>query len=123
VTVSAAAPAIFIVSAPFQGAVLNQDYSLNTPSNPISRGETLLVYATGLGATVKQGAYSVTSSTVTAVVNGVQIPVSFAGLAPEYIGLYQVNVPIPTSIPPGSAVSLLLKEGGQQSNSIQVAIQ
>ena len=122
VTVSAVAPAIFLLNPPSGGAVLNQDYSVNSPANPVLRGQALLVYATGLGTTVPQGPVSITAAQATAVVNGTELPVSFAGLAPGFIGLYQVNVLIPASMPPGSAVSFSLKQGGQSSNSIAVAI-
>ena len=47
----------------------------------------------------------------------------FAGLAPGYVGLYQVNVPIPAAAPPGLGISLTLKEGGQVSNTVIVALQ
>ena len=123
VSVSAVAPAIFLLSAPSAGAVLNQDFSINTPANPLPRGETLLIYATGLGATAKQGQYSITSTPVTAVVNGVEEPVAFSGLAPGFVGLYQVNLLIPSSIPPGSQVPLSLKQSGQVSNLVAVSIQ
>jgi uncharacterized protein (TIGR03437 family) len=123
VSVSAVAPAIFLIGNPAAGAVLNQDYSLNGPANPLPRGQVLMVYATGLGAVTKQGQLSVTSIPVTAVVNGQELPVGFAGLAPGYVGLYQVNVAIPAATPPGLGVSLTLKEGGQLSNSVIVALQ
>jgi uncharacterized protein (TIGR03437 family) len=60
---------------------------------------------------------------VTAVVNGTELPVSFAGLAPGFVGLYQVNIPIPAATPPGSGVSLTLKQGGQISNAVEIALQ
>jgi uncharacterized protein (TIGR03437 family) len=103
--------------------VLNQDFSLNGPANPLPRGQVLLVYATGLGAVVRQGQLSVTTATVTALVNGQELPVQFAGLAPGYVGLYQVNVPIPAAAPPGLGISLTLKEGGHVSNAVTVAVQ
>jgi uncharacterized protein (TIGR03437 family) len=118
VSVSAVAPAIFPM-----GAVLNQDFSMNGPANPLPRGQALVVYATGLGAVAKQGQLSVTAAPVTALVNGQELPVEFAGLAPGYVGLYQVNVPIPVATPPGLGVSLTLKEGGQLSNTVAVALQ
>jgi uncharacterized protein (TIGR03437 family) len=123
VSVSAVAPAIFLMGSPSAGAVLNQDYSLNGPANPLPRGQVLVVYATGLGAVTKQGQLSVTAAPVTAVVNGQELPVQFAGLAPGYVGLYQVNVPIPAATPPGLGVSLTLKQGGQLSNTVAVALQ
>jgi len=96
---------------------------MNGPANPLPRGQALLVYATGLGAVTRQGQLSVTTATVTAVVNGQELPVEFAGLAPGYAGLYQVNVPIPGATAPGLGVSLTLKEGGQLSNTVSVALE
>jgi uncharacterized protein (TIGR03437 family) len=123
VGVSAIAPAIFLVGNSGMGAVLNQDFSMNGPANPLPRGQVLVVYATGLGAVARQGPLSVTTAAVTAVVNGQELPAQFAGLAPGYVGLYQVNVPIPAATPPGLGVSLTLKEGGQLSNAVAVALQ
>ena len=123
VGVSAVAPAIFLIGDSGMGAVLNQDFSMNGPANPLPRGQVLVVYATGLGTVVKQGQLSVTTTTVTALVNGQELPVQFAGLAPGYIGLYQVNVPIPAATPPGLGVSLTLKEGGQIGNTVVVALE
>ena len=123
VSVAATAPAIFEMGNSGMGAVLNQDFSMNGPANPLPRGQVLVVYATGLGAVARQGQLSVTTAPVTAVVNGQELPVEFAGLAPGYIGLYQVNVPIPAATPPGLGVSLTLKEGGQLSNTVSVALE
>jgi uncharacterized protein (TIGR03437 family) len=103
--------------------VLNQDNSLNTPAAPLMRGQVLQVYATGLGATAKQGQYSVATTAVTAVLNGTELQVSFAGLAPGFVGLYQVNIPIPAATPPGSGILLTLKQGGQVSNAVEIALQ
>ena len=123
VTVSTVAPAIFLVGSPAVGAVTNQDNSLNSPSNPLVRGQTLVVYATGLGAVVKQGQLSVTAVPVTVVLSGQELPVAFAGLTPGIPGLYQVNVAIPTATPPGLGISLTLKQGGQMSNIVSVTLQ
>jgi uncharacterized protein (TIGR03437 family) len=123
VNVPAVAPAIFLVGNPPVGALVNPDGGLNGPTAPIQRGQVLLVYATGLGATVKQGQYSVTSAAVTVLLNGVELPVQYAGLAPGYPGLNQINLLIPATTPPGSGITLSLKEAGQISNAVSVAIQ
>jgi len=123
VNVSAVAPAIFLVGSPPVGAIENQDYSLNGPDNPAARGQVLVVFATGLGAVTKKGQLSSVNTAVTAVVNGVELAVNFAGLTPGFVGLYQVNVPIPAGMVPGLGVSLTLKQGGQMSNTVTVAIQ
>ena len=123
VSVAAVAPAIFLMGNSGAGAVLNQDFSMNGPANPLPRGQVLVVYATGLGAVAKQGQLWVTSAPVTALVNGQELAVEFAGLAPGYVGLYQVNVRIPAATAPGLGVSFTLKEGGQVSNTVAVALQ
>jgi uncharacterized protein (TIGR03437 family) len=123
VAVVALAPAIFLVGMPPTGALQNQDYSLNTPSNPAARGKVIMIYATGLGNVVRQGQLSITSTPVSVVVNGTEIPASFAGLVSGYVGLYQVNIMIPSSLPPALGVSLTLKQGGTLSNTVSAAIQ
>jgi uncharacterized protein (TIGR03437 family) len=57
------------------------------------------------------------------MLNGQELPVMFAGLAPGTTGGYQVNVLIPANTPPGIAVPLALKQGGVLSNTVTVAVQ
>ncbi len=123
VAVAALAPAIFLVGTPPAGALQNQDYSLNGPSNPAARGRVMMIYATGLGTVVRQGLFSVTTTPVSVVVNGTEIPSTFAGLVSGYVGLYQVNIMIPSSAAPGLGVPLILKQGGALSNTVSAAIQ
>ena len=115
VTVAAVAPAIFQLGSPAVGAIQNQDYTLNTPSNPVVRGQAVVIYCTGLGATP--------TTPVTVVLNGRELVPFFAGQTQGFPGLYQVNLMIPVDIPPGLSTSLTLKQGGQMSNSVNVAIQ
>ena len=122
VNVLPVAPAIFLLG-PSLGAVVNQDNTLNAPSNPLSRGQVLVVYATGLGAVTRQGQLSVVTTPVTVLLNGQELPVSFAGIAPGSVGEYQVNVIVPSSTAPGLGLSLTLKQGGMMSNTVTVAIQ
>jgi uncharacterized protein (TIGR03437 family) len=83
----------------------------------------MVIFATGLGAVTQSGQLSRTNATTTVVLNETELPVSFAGLAPGFIGLYQVNLTIPAATPPGLAIPLTLKVGGQGSNSVLVAVQ
>jgi uncharacterized protein (TIGR03437 family) len=122
VTVSAVAPFIFLIG-PSSGAVVNPDNSLNGFTTPVARGQYLVIYATGLGAVAQEGSASSTTTPVSVVLNGTELPILFAGLTPGYPGLYQVNVAIPAGIPPGFGLSLALKEGDQLSNAVSVAVQ
>jgi uncharacterized protein (TIGR03437 family) len=55
-------------------------------------------------------------------IGGVQANVTFYGLAPGFVGLYQVNAQVPAGLPAGDAVPLVLTIGGQSSNTVTVAI-
>jgi uncharacterized protein (TIGR03437 family) len=123
ITVAAVAPGIFQLGNPPVGAITNVSYALIGPANPLPRGQSLVIFATGLGTVTENGELSNTNATVTVVLNGAELPVQFAGLAPGYAGLYQVNVAVPSSTPPGLGIPLSLKVGGQLSNTVTTAIQ
>src|SRR5439155_17187367 len=123
IAVSAVAPGIFLIGSPPSGAIVNQDNTLNGPSNPLARGQVLVIYATGLGHVIRQGQYLVAAEPVTILVNGQEVPAAFAGLTPGFTGLYQVNVLIPTPTPPGLRLSLALRQGEVWSNTVALALQ
>ncbi len=122
ITVNSVAPAIFTV-APGQGAITNQDNSLNSPSNPANRGSFLVIYGTGFGAVTSSGGLSRANTPVSTVIGGIEIPAAFAGLTPGTVGLYQANVQIPSTLPPGLNLALYLKQASTVSNTVSVAIQ
>jgi uncharacterized protein (TIGR03437 family) len=100
-------------------------------SRPVKRGEFLEIYATGLGQVSRiQGdgqpkppntglAFSVTPEVT---IGGVAAPVSFSGLTPNGVGLYQVNVQAPAGAPLGDAVPVVVTIGGVSSNAVTVAV-
>jgi len=126
VAVSQTAPGIFMVSSSggrTVGAVINPDGTLNDVGTPGRRGDVLTVYCTNLGAVQAQESLFVTVSPVTALLNGTELPVQYAGLTPGFIGLYQANVPVPGGMAPGANSSLAIKAGSVLSNVVTVAIQ
>jgi uncharacterized protein (TIGR03437 family) len=123
ITVSAVAPGIFLVGNPPVGALTNVSFALLSPTNPLPRGQTLIIFGTGLGAVTQKGSLSNTNATVTVMLNGIELPVQFAGLAPTFSGLYQVQIAIPAATPPGLGIPLTLKVGGQVGNTVLVALQ
>jgi uncharacterized protein (TIGR03437 family) len=131
VTLDAAAPGIFLLG-PSSGAVLNQDGVLNGPVQPATRGSVLQVFATGFGevapavgtgAQVPLFPLSRTVATVRATLDGQPATVLFAGLAPGFAGLYQVNVQIPAALAPNAAAQLVIRTGEAESNAVPVAVQ
>ena len=45
-----------------------------------------------------------------------------AGLAPNGVGLFQVNVQIPASAPAGDAVPVVMSMGAAMSNTVTIAV-
>jgi uncharacterized protein (TIGR03437 family) len=46
---------------------------------------------------------------------GVRLPVAFSGLTPGQIGVYQINVGVPSNTPTGLDVALTISQGGQST--------
>ena len=116
------APAIFRLGTR-QGAIVNQDGSINSSSTPARRGQAIVIYATGLGAVVPSGNLKTTSRPVTVVVGSTAIIPFFAGLTPGFVGLYQVNATLPAAMPPGLDMPLSLRQGGAVSLPVDVSLQ
>lgn len=123
------APGIFMQLGPTFGrsdlaAVLNQDGTVNSQSNPAARGSVVSIYGTGEGETfpaaVAGGVTSATSipmpvATVTATIDTQSASVQYAGSAPGLVaGVLQVNAQVPATANTGS-VQIALTIGGNTS--------
>ena len=128
----AAAPGVFTVSSDGRGAAvaLHADFSSVTAASPARPGEIVALFATGLGAVtpaVPSGTAAPSSppATTTAVpavqLGSAAARVRFSGLAPGFVGLYQVNFEVPTGVA-GDAVPLILALGGNTSNTVSLAV-
>jgi uncharacterized protein (TIGR03437 family) len=126
--VAASAPGVFTIDATGTGqaAVLNQDGSVNSPTNPAARGSVISIYATGEGQTSPEGVTgSVTPSNtkapmlpVTVTIGGIGATVQYAGSAPgEVAGLLQVNAVVPPGVSRGVAVPVTVSVGGIASQA------
>jgi uncharacterized protein (TIGR03437 family) len=126
VPVVSSAPAPFTLTGSGVGAaaVLNQDNSVNGPSNPAARGTVIQIFATGAGLTsppsitgsVSQSAAYLPVIPIGVQIGGVAADVQFEGLAPDMVsGLLQVNVTIPQGAWTGPAVPIAFEAGGWQS--------
>ena len=113
------------------GAILNQDYSPNSPSNPAKAGSVILLYATGGGSlqgSASDGALAPgaaqTNASVSVLVGAQAARVLYAGAAPGLTnGLVQGNVQLPAVVT-GNAVPVLATAGQYISQSgVTVAIQ
>ena len=139
VTIVESAPALFTFSADGKGqtAALNTDYSMNADfdlfpgSRPKAAGNYAIIYATGIGNTnplVADGQPAPSASlalgigTTSVTVGGVAAQVTYSGLAPGYVGLWQINVLLPENLPTNLVTSLLVNKGRtSQTTTLAIA--
>jgi uncharacterized protein (TIGR03437 family) len=128
------APGVYTQSADGRGAAsaVNPDGSTNSVTRPASRGQYVAVYANGLGAVSPALAtgqappvspLSNTTLPVTATVDGISATVAFAGAAPGFPGLYQVNVQIPLGASSGARLLTLFSGGVASQSGVSIFIQ
>jgi trimeric autotransporter adhesin len=137
VNVAATAPSIFSLSqnGNGQGAILNQDESINGTSNPAAPGSIISIYATGEGQLVPAGTTGcITGGTlplpkpvanVSVTIGGEPAtPILYAGEAPDQIcGLIQINATLPSDLSAGpQPVVLTIGAATNAAQSITVAV-
>ena len=133
--VSATAPAIFTTNqqGTGQGEILdNASYLLVDASHPATPGSTYIqIYCMGLGAVSNQPAdgaaalsspLSETSTLPQVTIGGISETATFSGLAPGFVGLYQVNALVPEGVTAGGAVPVAISIGGATSNTVTIAV-
>jgi uncharacterized protein (TIGR03437 family) len=132
--VSGAAPGVFTLdkSGSGQAAALNQDGSVNGPSNPAARGSYMSIYFTGGGQSSPAGVTgSVNGQTLkylvqqpSVIVGGQAVAVTFAGAAPDYVdGLNQLNIRLSGNTPSGAQSITILDGAVNSSAAVTVFIQ
>jgi uncharacterized protein (TIGR03437 family) len=120
-----ASPGIFTLdsSGSGAGAILNQDSTVNAPSNRAARGSVVAIYLTGGGITNPASVdASITATTpplpmlltqpVTALIGGSVAQVQYSGGAPGGIaGFTQINLVVPDGVTPGPTVPIVIGIG------------
>ncbi len=125
VFVEAASPAIFTQNGAGTGdAAATQAVSgaLITQNSPARRGDVLTLYSTGLGATENRAGLAWAVLAPTVEIGGVPAVPLYAGRAPGFAGLDQINFVVPTDAPRGPAVPVRLISNGRASNETTLAI-
>jgi len=133
VMVVATAPAIFSLGNG-QGAILNQDGSVNGPGNPAARRSIVSIYGTGEGQVNPSGVDGQIANETLAnlprpvaafslTIGGVSATYTYAGTAPQtFDGFFQVDAEIPASVGSGNQ-PVILKIGSATSTALNVAVQ
>jgi uncharacterized protein (TIGR03437 family) len=107
------------------------DFSLITPASPAKAGETILLYLVGMGSTsptVASGAAAPETPLANAtvqpivVIGGNPATVTFAGLTPGLVGLYQIDVQVPDGTASGD-ISVTVTQNGSDSNIVRIPVQ
>jgi uncharacterized protein (TIGR03437 family) len=115
--VSAAVPGIFVTfrdGGRNQGAILNEDSSVNGPANAAARGSVIQIFGTGI--VPEQGS-------VTVRIGGLPAEILFAGQAQDLIaGVIQVNARIPEGLPAGDAAVVLSQDDSSSPPGVVVAL-
>jgi uncharacterized protein (TIGR03437 family) len=146
--ISAVSPGIFTInqSGTGQGAVLNQDGTVNSTSNPAAAGSTIQIYGTGQGPVSPSVPDGTAAPGPPGLANTVAIPTSngttclnsqpslcvvfgsavlgdakYSGLAPGLIGVWQINVVVPQGLTAG-AVPLRVFINGAPSNTVTIGV-
>ena len=108
--------------------MVHADYTLVTTERPLAAGEYAFLYASGLGAVSNapatgEGApaapLAMALGNVRVSLAGAPCEVQFAGLAPGFVGVYQVNFRAPANAVSGFQ-DLVVSAGGSSSAPIKV---
>ena len=129
VQVGSFAPGLFTVGG--YAVAVNPDGTLAAPtgaipgqaSHPATPGDSLVLWGSGFGP-VNPAAVTGDNSldTLRNAVNvpvvtiaGVAAPVTFAGLSPQFVGVYQINVTMPSTASPTNTAPVQIQTGGVTS--------
>jgi uncharacterized protein (TIGR03437 family) len=128
------APGIFTAGSQGSGqsAALNQDGTVNSATNPATKGSVIVLFATGEGQTNPAGVTASVSSAsnlkrplqnVTVTIGGRQAQVQYAGSAPGLVaGALQVNAVIPEDTPSGPAAVVLTIGNSSSQPGVTIAV-
>ena len=143
VPVAAYAPGIFTLSADGTGQAAARisatggvvaapvDFLEGLTSRPVRRGEFVAISTTGVGPVTVPPAsgdpaerpFPVTTTTPVVMLGGVEAEVTFSGIAPSFVGVYQMNIRIPEGAPSGDTVPVRFTIGGLESNTATIAVE
>ncbi len=120
------APGLFAVGG--YAVAINPDGSLAAPagaipgiaSHPATPGDPLILLGSGFGPVTPPpitgnnslDTLRTAATTPSVTVGGVPATVTFAGLSPQFVGVYQINVTLPAAQPAAGAASIQIQAGG-----------
>jgi uncharacterized protein (TIGR03437 family) len=132
VVVADAQPAVFTKSqlGNGQGIIVDTQNRLVEPGNPAASGDTVVIYCSGLGAVdaalesaqpAPQAPLARAVNPVRVTIGGRESEVTFAGLVPGMLGLYQVNAVVPSGVERSEAMEVVVSVAGKESPPVTIA--
>jgi uncharacterized protein (TIGR03437 family) len=127
-----ASPGIFTVngSGSGDGVILHANNTLVSAANPAIAGEEVVIYAAGLGATsppfATGTAANQTNTTVmpvTVTVGGQNAAVVYSGLTQSLVGLYQLNVVMPSGLTGSQPVIITVGTNYSSRSGVTISFQ
>jgi uncharacterized protein (TIGR03437 family) len=125
VLVEAAAPSIFTQDSSGTGAaaaLIAKSSALVTPQSPVHAGDYVELFLTGLGATTPLNGLDYANQRPTVMISGQDCPVTYAGRAPGYPGLDQINCVIPSGLSGDDSAPVTVVSGARTSNMVTIAV-
>ena len=123
VRVAPAVPSIFLLDANSTAAAVNALTGVVVGANtPFHSGDIMALFLTGLGATTQQNGLAYAQIQPTVTVGGQNCSVGYAGRAPSFAGLDQINCTIPAGVT-GATVPVIVNSGGRSSSTAFIAVQ
>lgn len=121
----AVSPGLFTVDGSGSGqlAATNQDGTVNNATNPAKAGSYVTLYGTGQGVVsgmppdghpAPNSGLLAANPDIKVFINSDFVPqsdIEFSGLAPGFVGVWQINVKVPANVPPGDVPVFVDLEG------------
>ena len=130
IAVAPSAPGIF-AWVENQGIIQNEDGTLNDPGAPAHPGTPITMWATGpgnvthpvpAGQAAPANPLSQTPVAPVVTIGGIPAQVLFSGLAPGFVGFWQINVMVPANAPAGDDLAVQVSLNGVASNTVTMAV-
>ncbi len=129
VPLAAIGPGLFTLAGN-RAAVLNPDFTLNSPAIPAERGSVIMAFLTGVGEidpllrtgqAAPASPLSVVTASSSATMGGAPAGIVSLGLASGYVGVAQANIEVPLELAEGE-YELVIIVGGRVSNGALVSV-
>jgi uncharacterized protein (TIGR03437 family) len=123
--VETAFPTVFALDPSGSGAAAAVNASngmVVSSSNPVGAGDYVELFLTGLGKTEKRGQLDYAKLQPTVTIGGLDCPVTYAGAAPGFTGLDQINCRLPAGLGARSAAPVVVRSGARSTSATTLAI-